>query len=372
MPLLLTCKTSALRRANALVSPVVPSRTPRAILTKVLLQVTASPAATSQLTGTDGEVSIRANIVDPEMTTQPGSVLLNAGTLGKILSNVTSEKITIAQDDKSITIKTDSSEYKLETEDPDEYPAFPTPQGDPCELDRDKLARAIHLTKFCCDTESTRYALTGVFFDFTKNGLTLAATDARRLSCIPASDATYNVAGCVIPLKAIKSIETLLRDSEGPCSVHVGASTASFSTSLATVHSRLVEGRFPAYKDIIPTTFAGEVRFNRNELQTAVSQAAIMTSEESRGMDFVFAADGITLTTKTASAGNARIQIPELIEESLVGLTLTLDPRYVLQYLAVLESGDVVRLRMTNGEAAVLLSVDGCDGKYVVMPLSRN
>lgn len=365
MPLNLTCKTTALRRAYQLAAPVVPTRSPKPILQYVLLRVGVDSA---ELLTADGEISMLATLNDPEMICEPGQVLINAKTLGGILSNIGSETLELTLAGDNLLVTSDRNEYKLATDNADEFPQFPATDGESINAPRAQVASAIHLTKFCCDTESTRYALAGVYFDFEAKVLNIVATDTRRLSCVTLGLSGATAKSCVIPIKAISVIEKLLNTSEGDCTFRVSDNAVEVTTGVGKVFAKLVEGRFPRYQDVIPKNREHDIQFTRDELASAVSQASIMTSEESRGVDFTFYSDRVVLTSRAPSAGESEIQIMK--ETGISELKTTFDPRYIAQYLAALEPGSDVVLRLIDGESAAVF-VGGEGSRYVVMPLLR-
>ena len=156
------------------------------------------------------------------------------------------------------------------------------------------LKKLIRRTIFATDVESTRYALGGVLVELTAESIAMVGTDGRRLARMSApADAENNPpapAGFpVIPVKALKLIERNLADDDPPVHLTIQSGTAVLMrTESAVIYSRLVEGRFPRYQDVFPANVEVKIPLEAGPLRLAVEQASIVTSEESRGVDFQF------------------------------------------------------------------------------------
>src|SRR5205807_2143267 len=123
------------------------------------------------------------------------------------------------------------------------------------------------------------------------------------------------------------------------------------------------------YQDVIPTNSGTSIELVVGPFYAAVRQAQIVTSEESRGVDFEFAPGLMTLSSRAAEIGESKVELP--IGYDGAPLVITFDPRYVADFLRVLESEQPVRLELTDSEsAAVFRTEDGYT--YIVMPLSRD
>jgi DNA polymerase-3 subunit beta len=232
----------------------------------------------------------------------------------------------------------------------------------------------IRRTVFATDTESTRYALGGVLVEVKGESIVMAATDTRRLavmrgSCAASGSATPESALPVVPSKALALIEKTLSDETESVSIAIRNNDVLVKTAAATIYSRLVEGRFPRYQDVIPAKCTTTVELVVGPFYSAVRQAQIVTSEESRGVDFELASGLMTLASRAAEIGESKVELP--ISYDGAGLVITFDPRYVAEFLRVLEPEQPIRLELTDSESAAVFRTD--DGyTYIVMPLSRD
>ena len=367
----LHCHRPTLATAFQIVSGVVPSRTPKDILRNVKLQVGGGKAT---LVGTDQEVGIRYDIPGVE-TDSDGEVLLPKDRLIAILRELTDDGVDLEVTEKALWIRSGHSEFKLSSEDPAEFPpvqAFDATSYHvvPAASFREMIKRTV----FATDSESTRYALGGVLMEFGADKLTMAATDSRRLAVV---STTSTVVGTiepratqpVVPAKALSLIERSITDNDQDVYLAVYPNSVLVKVGSSTIYSRLVEGRFPRYADVIPAAGGSIIDMLVSPFYSAVRQAQIVTNEESRGVDFTFENGTLRLTSVAADIGQSKIEIP--ISYDGTPVTITFDPRYIADFLRILDASTSVKLQLTDGESAAVLRTD--DGyTYVIMPLARD
>jgi DNA polymerase-3 subunit beta len=174
----------------------------------------------------------------------------------------------------------------------------------------------------------------------------------------------------VVPVKALKLLERNLLDDDPP--VHLafqGGSAILVRTDRAVVYSRLLEGRFPRYQDVFPSQVESRIPLEVGPLHSAVEQAAIVTSEESRGVDFAFGRDLLKLTSQAPDQGSSDVQLPIAYDGKTIEITF--DPRYLADSLKTLDPALPLTAELIDGRNAAVFKTD--DGyTYVVMPLTRD
>ena len=367
----LFCHRPTLTAAMQLVSGVVPSRTPKDILKNVKLVVANGDVT---LIATDQEVGIRYKLEGVE-TDSNGEALLPTARLISILRELPDEKVTLDISADQINITSGGSEFKLSAEDPAEFPPVADFEGDAWHIIPGKsLKEMIRRTSFATDVESTRYALGGLLLELGEDEITIAATDTRRLAVVKAACRTQGSPGVpdgkpVVPTKAMTLVERTITDDETDVDVVVRSNEALLRSGNATIYSRLVDGRFPRYNDVIPRENKTDVSLVVGPFHGAIRQAQIVTSEESRGVDFEFNDGTLRLNSRAADIGQSKVELPIVFDAD--ELVITFDPRYVADFLRVLESEKQVTLGLTDGDSAAVFRTDD-DYTYVIMPLSRD
>jgi DNA polymerase-3 subunit beta len=367
----LTCSREALTTAFQAVSGVVPSRTTKEILKNVKLQVIGG---TATLLGTDSETGLRCVVPDIEADTA-GEALLPTARVLQILRELSDDVVKLEVTGDAVWVRGGYSEFRLSAEDPAEFPPVASFEEDSYHvLPAGALRQMIRRTVFATDAESTRYALGGVLMELNPERATLAATDSRRLAVVSApcrveGKPTPPATPPVVPGKAMALLERVLAEGDVEAKLAVHANDIVVQAGGVTVSSQLVQGRFPDYKKVIPSNFQATIELVVGPFYSAIRQAQIVTNEESRGVDFTFSKGTLRLSSQAADIGQSKIELPIGYDGSDV--TITFDPRYIADFLRVLEPGTALRFQLIDQESAAVLATDD-HYTYVIMPLSRD
>lgn len=369
----LTCEREKFLHAFQTAAGVTPSKTTKPILNNIKLEATKEGAT---LLGTDLEVGVRIEV--PGLTVEaPGTVLLPAARFGSILRESSDDKLVVESDDRKTMVHGERSEFQLPSENPAEYPPVASfGETRYYELPARFLREAIRRTAFATDPESSRYALGGVAFELSTETMVAVATDGRRLARQEGPLKAVGVEqaldrATIIPTRALTLLERAIGESDENVQLAARDNDVLIKCGRATFYSRLVEGRFPKWRDVFPRAEA-DVRL---ELPTgpflaAVRQAAIVTSEDRRGVEFAFADGKVTLTAHGAEYGESRVE--QLIAYDGPAVAVNLDPRYVIDFLKVLPLEGNFALELRGPETAVVCSADEGRYAYVIMPLARD
>lgn len=357
-------------QAWSTVSGVVPTRTPREVLKHLKLQI--SPQGFTLL-GTDLEISLRYHI--PEITAERfAEILLPAAKVGEILRYAASEDFTLLWEGDMVQLKLGNSQYRLASEDPQHYPPVQTFEETAYYVvPAQSLKKLIKRTSYATDSESAHYALGGVLLETNPESLTLAATDTRRLAvanavCQVMGQPTSTSSSPIIPTKALTLLERALPDSDQEVYLAPRASDILARCGRVTLSSQLVQGHFPDYRKAIPQQFKIQIDFTVGPLLTAIRQAELVTTSESRGVEFTFEPDNLRLASHSPEFGESQVELP--ISYTGESLTVTFDPKYIREFLSVLEPAESLQLRMNSASSAAMFETAD-HYRYVVMPMAR-
>ncbi len=351
---------------------VAPARSPKPILQNVKFEVTAESAT---LLVTDLEIGIRIEVPGVEVET-PGAAVLPITRFGSILRESSDEMLNLQADGQGVAVQGQRSEFQLSVEDPNEFPVVgqfteEKYQEVPARLFREIIRRTI----FATDNESSRYALGGVKLEFIKDKLTAVGTDGRRLAkmegpCMSVGGDPAEDASIIVPSRAMQLMERALDDSDAEIQIAAHSNDLLVKSQRATIYTRLLEGRFPRWRDVFPQRDGvSKIEMPVGPLHSTVRQAAIVTSEESRGIDFTFAGGNLVLSGKAAEVGQARVELP--ISYDGPEISITLDPRFMIDFLKVLDAEKTFTLEIKDSESAAVCVTDDGYG-YVIMPLARD
>ncbi|MCH2209912.1 MAG: DNA polymerase III subunit beta [Fuerstiella sp.] len=367
----LTCDRNQFTHAFQSAAAAVPSRTPRDILRNVYMQLNSSGV---ELIGTDQEVAIRFS-VEGITSSSTGEALLPTQKVASILRELHDEQFEINAEEQTLLVTTSSSQFKLSSEDPREFPPVSEfSESDYFRIPSSVFRQMIRRTSFATDVESTRYALGGILVEFGEDQVTLAATDSRRLAVASAACETQGNPEAperttVVPARAMSLLERSIDDNAEYVDVAVRDNDVLMRSGRCVVYSRLVEGRFPRYRDVIPKESTVTVPLSVGPFHSAVRQAQIVTDEESRGVDFLFSDNTLKLNSRAQDVGESRVELP--IEFTSDDICITFDPRYVSDFLKVLPPESLVELLLTSGDMAAVFKVED-SYTYVIMPLAQD
>ncbi|MFO0891981.1 MAG: DNA polymerase III subunit beta [Isosphaeraceae bacterium] len=366
------CNRDGLLGAFAMVSGVVPARSPKPILQNVKL--VADEDDGSVLMGTDLEVGIRHRVLGVRIE-EPGEVILPTVQIGSILRTSGDEDLELSSDDEHLIVRGRHSEFKLSTEDASLFPEVPDFAATSYHvLPAGLLKKLIRRTVFATDLESARYALGGVLVELGAETVAMVGTDGRRLARMEAPASAENSPPSpsgtpVIPVKALKLIERNLVDDDVTVHLAIQAGTAVLvQTESAVIYSRLVEGRFPRYQDVFPSNVEVKVPLEAGPLRLAVEQASIVTNDDSRGVDFRFGPGALKLSSQAADMGSSHVELP--IQYDGKPVEITFDPRYLIDALKTLEDSTPLTAELIDAKNAAVFRTED-HYTYVVMPLTR-
>ncbi|WP_164102135.1 DNA polymerase III subunit beta [Candidatus Laterigemmans baculatus] len=367
----ITCDRDVLAAAFQLAAGVAPSRSPKEILQNVKLTVTGD---TATLTATDMEVGIRLAIQEGLKVEQEGAALLPVSRTGAILRESSDEALVLETDEAGIKISGSRSRFRLPSSNPDEFPRVVGFEEEAYHTIPAKLFRElVRRTVFATDAESSRYALGGVLLELEEERVTAVGTDGRRLARMEGKGTAvggHHTTGTntIVPTRAIQLMERAAGDET--VDIAARSNDLLLRTPRCTIYSRLVEGRYPNWRQVLPTREnAARIDMTVGPLFTALRQAAIVTDQESRGIDLTFADGTLRLDASTAEVGQSHVELPIAYDGDSV--TLTLDHRFIADFCKVLEAESSFVLEIDSGQSPALLTTD--DGyAYVIMPMARD
>jgi DNA polymerase-3 subunit beta len=350
------------------VQNVVSARTTLPILSNVLLRAEGNRL---ELTATDLDVTIvcpvEANV------SRPGGTTLPVKRFSGIVRELSAAAIELEVDEKqACMITAGPSFYKINGLAPEEFPPLPKfAEKRRITIPQDKLKSMLRRTSFAISTDETRFVLNGIFFSLKEHKITMVATDGRRLALvdeeldIPAdSDGEF-----IVPTKAINELNRLLSTS-GQVEIKFTENQAAFALQGETgasvlIISKLIEGNYPNYRQVIPAETKERVALAREELLHALRRAEIMTSEKSNSVKLSFAKNNLAITANTPEVGEGRESIA--INYKGPDISIAFNPVYLMDPLKALEN-DEVYLELIDELSPGVLKVNG-PFLYVLMPM---
>jgi len=362
------CNRGALLDALNLASTVAAARTPKPVLQCVKL-VAQDNALT--IAATDLEVAVRYRDEQVQID-QEGEALLPAEKLRDIVRESIDDTLSIEVSGDTASIRGQDSHFKIFTQKTAEFPPIPEFEGQAdVEIPGGVLKQLIGQTLFAAAKESTRYAFNGVLIVVKPKKISLISTDGRRLAM-----ARGDLGGgekldkdgkkAIVPAKALGLIEKLIDDPEETVGIQIRENQVVFHTANATLTSNLVEGQFPPYEDVIPKDADKKMSAATADLLSAVRRAALLTTEESKGVRMAFTKKGLVLSSRSPESGEATVNFPCKFDGGDVEIGF--NPQFLADALRVVDT-DEISLEITAPNRPGLLK-GGPNFLYVIMPVN--
>lgn len=322
------------------------------------------------LMATDLELGVRLEIRGVKITS-PGEAILPTGQILAILRESPDEELQLEVSGDACLVRGQHNEFEMPSEDPANFPDVPVFSEEKYhELPAKVLREMIRRTIFAAATENPRYAVTGILWELEENKARLVATDGRRLAVIDAGATDHGGQNTkdqthVVPTKAMSLLERVLQDPNESVRISLRPNEVLFKSDRATIYSRLVEGRYPAYREVFPKKPTQKVPLKVGPFHAAVRQSAIMTDEESKRVMFNFADGKLTLETK--GSGRSKVELP--LEYTGKSISIGFDPKFLTDMLRILEPDAALTLELVDGSSPALFR-SGNDYSYIVVPMT--
>jgi DNA polymerase-3 subunit beta len=362
------CNRGALLDALNLTSTVAATRTPKPVL-QCLKLVAQDNALT--IAATDLEVAVRYRDEQVQID-QEGEALLPAEKLRDIVRESIDDALSIEVTGETASIRGQDSHFKIFTQKTAEFPPIPDFEGHAdVEIPGGALKQLIGQTLFAAAKESTRYAFNGVLIVVKAKKISLVSTDGRRLAMARGElgggeSLDKDGKKAIVPSKALGLIEKLIDDPQEMVGIQIKENQIIFHTASATLTSNLVEGQFPPYEDVIPKDADKKMSAATADLLSAVRRAALLTTEESKGVRMAFNKKGLVLTSRSPESGEATVNFPCKFEGGDVEIGF--NPQFLADALRVVDT-DEISLEITAPNRPGLLK-GGPNFLYVIMPVN--
>ncbi|MEI6339179.1 MAG: DNA polymerase III subunit beta [Verrucomicrobiota bacterium] len=342
---------------------VVSTRSTLPVLTNALLETTETGV---RLTTTDLEVAIRCEIT--AQVEKAGATTLPARRLAAIVRELPTSEIMVETDAKNIsTLRCGSSYFKIFGLAKDEFPAFPSfKEAKTYTIKQSELRDGLRKTSYAISVDETRYVLNGILFSFKENKLTLVATDGRRLALFD-SDLEFprsHERDFIVPTKAITELQRLLTE-DGEVQISVAENLISFELNGSQLVSKLVEGNYPNYRQVIPGEAKERVTIEREALLNCVRRVSLLSSDKTSSVRINFTKNNLDITANTPEVGEAR----ESLAVAYRGrdISIAFNPEFLLDPLRNLPN-DEIHIELIDEMSPGVIKIN-TPFLYVIMPM---
>jgi DNA polymerase-3 subunit beta len=352
----------------------------------VVSRAVSTRAATQALSGVlltaaDGQVTLAATDLDMGLTTalpaevaEEGSVLLPGRLLAEVSRSLAAGTVEIEsrESERDVEIRSGSSSFHLRVLPAEDFPKLPEAGESPLKMPAAALASTVDVVARAASRDDMRPVLTGVLVTASGKEMTMVATDSYRLA-VKRTELENELSGELeanIPARALRELGKIL-SSEGVEEVAVTLlpNQAVFEAGSITLTTRLIDGQFPNFRQLLPESYEHDVRLPRTEL-LEVTRRVSQLAQRNAPLRMAFAPGELTVAAETPDVGDAEETMPAAFEGE--PLEIGFNPEFLKEGIESVE-GDEVLLRLISPlRPGLLQPVEGEDFRYLVMPIRLN
>lgn len=344
------------------VQNIITTKSALPILSNILIETQQDKI---RLTATDLDIGI--SCVVPVEIQEPGSITIPAKRFSDIIKELPTDSVDIiTKKNNSITIETPVCQFKIMGLAFEEFPKLPEFQNkEAINLPQTVLRRMLSLTSFAVSYDEARYILNGIFFKINKNNFSLIATDGKRLAVAdsvlaPPSDKNINI---IVPIKTIHELNRNLQD-DGHISLILGNNQALFDFGDVVIISRLIEGEFPDYQQVVPPVSDNKMKANREQLLLAVKRAALLSTPDYQAIKFEVFKNRLVVSKSTPDVGESREEVA--IDYNGKEIMIGFNPNYLIDVLKNINE-EMVVFELSDSEKPAVLRSSGYI--YIILPM---
>ncbi len=359
------CDREKLREGLAIVNNVIPPRSPKPVLENVCFVATDDAL---ELVGTDLEVAVRYRIEDVKVA-EPGPLVIPARVALDFIRDLSSETVTLQSSNGVCTITGGADSCELVTVDADEFPVISHFDDEvTLKIQGGTFTRLAGQTAFAAAREAGRYAMHGVLLIIEDDSLKMVATDGRRLALasapVDAPDAP--IKSSIMPTKGIQLFCRVIDDPLDMVQLQFGENQIGLKTKNAEIFARLIDGDYPKYDQVVPSSSANLVEANAELLGRKLRLVANVTGDEARAVRFKVDRGELELFGRSAGRGEAHAHMEVAFEGSEASVAF--NPDYVLDGIKHCDQ-ETLRLEFTDISSPGKFTL-GENFIYIVMPIT--
>ncbi|MEI8108958.1 MAG: DNA polymerase III subunit beta [Verrucomicrobiota bacterium] len=345
------------------VQNVVSTRTTLPILSNVLLR-----SANGQLRLTTTDLDYGVTDVITVQSEKDGSTTLPVRRLASIIRELPGAEVQIEVDSKHATsIRSGPSFFKINGLGEEEFPALPKfAEAKRYTLRQKDLRDALKKTSYAISSDDTRYVLNGIFFSFKDERLTMVATDGRRLALVhvevefPKSDEL----DVIVPTKCVNELGRLI-GNEGDVQIVIGDNQIAFEIGDKLIISKMVEGNYPNYQQVIPGDAKERITLERESFLNAVHRVSLLNNDKSGSVKLTFTKNNLEIASSANGVGESN----ESIAVAYKGrdLSIAFNPEFLQAPLRALTE-DEIFLDLIDEMSPGVIKIP-TPFLYVIMPM---
>lgn len=369
----IVCLQENLKKGLAIVGHINNKNINLPILNNILIKAND---AGIELVSTNLEIGITHQIRGK--VEEVGEITVDSKIFSDYVNLLPEAKLEFSKKDKEISIKCEGYKTKIKGESSKEFPLIPVINKDSfCELNVFDFKKAISSVSFAVASSDNRLELSGVYFKFNEKELIMVATDSYRLAEKKIKFKNNNIkeTEIIIPARTINEVlriissitaDTKTIDSD-LLKIYVSDNQVLFYFDSVEIISRVINGQYPDYKQIIPDKYKTEVEINKNELVRAVKASAVFSKNGVYDISLVFKKGLLNIYSASNQSGESSIDLK--CDLSGDDNDISINYRYLIDGLNVLDSEKIILKVINNNTPCQIISQNQDDYIYIIMPI---
>ena len=335
------------------------------ILSNILIRCEADSI---RMLSTDLEVELDislkgANIVSPGETTIP------AKKAADIIRELPEGEVSFELNDDSskLTVKSSSGRYNLATIPGSDFPDFDVVKSDIVhKITTEKLIELFHKTSFAMANQDWRHYLNGCLFEKSETALNMVATDAHRLAIYKSNLETQGDFSGIIPRKTVVELMKILPKQEEEIEFYINANNIVFMSKKFTFKSKLIDGNYPNYNQVVPQGEGVKITFNRRNMLDSLSRVSVLTSEKFKGVKLKSDNGVLDVSAHNPDQESAEEKLDVTGDPSSFDIAFNVN--YLKEVLSTIEDEEISLISFGSDRSALVQSSDS-NQVLVLMPL---
>jgi DNA polymerase III subunit beta len=363
IPVKFRCEREILADALATAGRAATSRTGTLpVLSGVRLDVVGDELT---VTGTDLELTIR--LVVAVAGDRDGSAVVPARLVADIVKALPAGAVDIALGDDEMSISAGRTQFSVRPLSLADYPAQVEPDAEPVTLSSSQVSDALRQVVRAASGDDARAVLTGVLWSSEDSGVKMVATDSYRLAVrdLPRTDMLDVGQKVLVPSRALNELQRILAGAE-QLTVRLGAREAVFEAGRTRLTTRLIEGEYPNYRNLLPPSYPNVLTVGRDALLEALRRVKIL-AQDATPVRLTLGPGSLHLTAITQDVGNAAEELDASYEGN--EMTVAFNPDYLAAGVEAVEGDEVTLSTLDPMKPAVLRGVGHDDYLYLLMPV---
>ncbi|MBM7615593.1 DNA polymerase III subunit beta [Alkaliphilus hydrothermalis] len=360
-----SCPQKNLLNSISIVQKSVSSKTTLTILKGIYLEAKMGQL---KLVGTDLEIGIE-NIIEADVRKE-GSIVIDARLFSEIIRKLPDSNVEISIDENSqILIKCEHTEINILSQSASEFPELPVVEEEQTYLIPQEIFRnMIRQTVFATSQDESRPILTGVLVEIEESILNMVALDGYRLALRRGSINAVDNYKVVIPAKTLNEISRIMNmDEDEPIKVSLTENHGLFTIGNTKLISRLLEGEFINYNQILPKEYKSRVKINTKNLLNSIERASLLGREGKSNLVKFTIKDDKMIITSNSELGKVYEEIPIQLEGN--DLEIAFNSKYFIEALKVIEDEEIFITLTTGVSPGIIRPVDNDNYVYLVLPV---